>query len=578
MKVTYSAKANITHRTQQLEDGRSVEVISLTQAEHAQDAQLVLEWSFPILDIAGRWHPNCRFDRSIKADWSYGEKSMSAVSAPVISFFNEEGQNRGTFALSETLKEVRMSLGVHEEDGTMNCMIVVSLGALDSDCYELSLLCDDRNVRYEQAIREVGLWWEKDCGLHPASVPESAREPMYSFWYSYHQQFTDEEIEAECKRAKELGFGTVIVDDGWQTDDTNRGYGFCGDWKPAAGKIKDMRKHVEKVHQMGLKYLLWLSVPYVGIHSEMWKHFHNKLIGMDWQQNTGILDIRYPEVREYLSKVYADAVKDWDLDGLKLDFIDEFYQRKETPAVNDQMDCACIQQALDKLLAETMERLKKEKQDILIEFRQRYIGPSIRRYGNIFRVCDCPDSGISNRVGIVDLRLLSGNTAVHSDMLMWNKEEKAEIASLQVIDCLFGTMQFSVRLDSMKEEHKRMLKNYMAFMQRHQELLQQAPIIAQEPQNLYPQVCVQNERTEITALYSRNRVVELGDTEESIIVNGSAATAVFVESKAPLVAQVTVFDCMGTIVCSRQMNLSAVEKIICPIGGRVEIKSKEFVQ
>lgn len=578
MKVTYSAKANITHRTQQLEDGRSVEVISLTQAEHTQDAQLVLEWSFPILDIAGRWHPNCRFDRSIKADWSYGEKSMSAVSAPVISFFNEEGQNRGTFALSETLKEVRMSLGVHEEDGTMNCMVVVSLGALDSDCYELSLLCDDRNVRYEQAIREVGLWWEKDCGLHPASVPESAREPMYSFWYSYHQQFTDEEIEAECKRAKELGFGTVIVDDGWQTDDTNRGYGFCGDWKPAAEKIKDMRKHVEKVHQMGLKYLLWLSVPYVGIHSEMWKHFHNKLIGMDWQQNTGILDIRYPEVREYLSKVYADAVKDWDLDGLKLDFIDEFYQRKETPAVNDQMDCACIQQALDKLLAETMERLKKEKQDILIEFRQRYIGPSIRRYGNIFRVCDCPDSGISNRVGIVDLRLLSGNTAVHSDMLMWNKEEKAEIASLQVIDCLFGTMQFSVRLDSMKEEHKRMLKNYMAFMQRHQELLQQAPIIAQEPQNLYPQVCVQNEQTEITALYSRNRVVELGDTEESIIVNGSAATAVFVESKAPLVAQVTVFDCMGTIVCSRQMNLSAVEKIICPIGGRVEIKSKEFVQ
>lgn len=471
-----------------------------------------------------------------------------------------------------------MSLGVHEEDGTMNCMVVVSLGALDSDCYELSLLCDDRNVRYEQAIREVGLWWEKDCGLHPASVPESAREPMYSFWYSYHQQFTDEEIEAECKRAKELGFGTVIVDDGWQTDDTNRGYGFCGDWKPAAGKIKDMRKHVEKVHQMGLKYLLWLSVPYVGIHSEMWKHFHDKLIGMDWQQNTGILDIRYPEVREYLSKVYADAVKDWDLDGLKLDFIDEFYQRKETPAVNEQMDCACIQQALDKLLAETMERLKKEKQDILIEFRQRYIGPSIRRYGNIFRVCDCPDSGISNRVGIVDLRLLSGNTAVHSDMLMWNKEEKAEVAALQVIDCLFGTMQFSVRLDSMKEEHKRMLKNYMAFMQRHQELLQQAPIIAQEPQNLYPQVCVQNEQTEITALYSRNRVVELGDTEESIIVNGSTATAVFVEAKAPLVAQVTVFDCMGTIVCTRQMNLSAVEKIICPIGGRVEIKSKEFVQ
>ena len=64
---------------------------------------------------------------------------MSAVSAPVISFFNEEGENRGTFALSETLKEVRMSLGVHEEDGTMKCMVVVSLGHWTATA--MSFLC-----------------------------------------------------------------------------------------------------------------------------------------------------------------------------------------------------------------------------------------------------------------------------------------------------------------------------------------------------------------------------------------------------------------------------------------------------
>ena len=572
MKVTYSAKANIIHRTQQLEDGRSVEVISLTQAEHAQDAQLVLEWSFPILDIAGRWHPNCRFDRSIKADWSYGEKSMSAVSAPVISFFNEEGKNRGTFALSETLKEVRMSLGVHEEDGTMNCMVVVSLGTLDSDYYELSLLCDDRNVRYEQAIREVGLWWEKDCGLHPASVPESAREPMYSFWYSYHQQFTDEEIEAECKRAKELGFGTVIVDDGWQTDDTNRGYGFCGDWKPAAGKIKDMRKHVEKVHQMGLKYLLWLSVPYVGIHSEMWKHFHNKLIGMDWQQNTGILDIRYPEVREYLSKVYADAVKDWDLDGLKLDFIDEFYERADTPKVNEDMDCICLQAALDRLLGETMAELKQIKPDILIEFRQRYIGPFIRRYGNMLRVCDCPESGLANRVGSIDLRLMNRYTAVHSDPIVWNERETPETAALQIIDTLFSTMQFSVKMEYLTAEHRNMVENYMDLMRRYRRLLQTGPIKAEEPQNLYPQVSVRDNDTEITAVYSAGRVVTIGKQQkETIIINGTKATEIYIKAENETPAKVIQKDCYGEIVEEKDVILAGITELPCTAAGRLEI-------
>src|SRR5699024_9968263 len=126
----------------------------------------------------------------------------------------------------------------------------------------------------------------------------------------------------------ELGFRTVIVDDGWQTDDTNRGYAFCGDWKVAEKKIKDMRAHVERVHQMGMKYLLWFSVPYVGMKSQMWKLFHDKLIGVDEEQQTGILDIRYPEVRTYLKNIYVKAVSEWGLDGLKLDFIDEFYERK----------------------------------------------------------------------------------------------------------------------------------------------------------------------------------------------------------------------------------------------------------
>ena len=60
----------------------------------------------------------------------------------------------------------------------------------------------------------------------------------------------------------------LIVDDGWQTDDTNRGYAFCGDWQISPRRFPDMPAHVRRVHEMGLKYIVWYAVPFVGKKSE----------------------------------------------------------------------------------------------------------------------------------------------------------------------------------------------------------------------------------------------------------------------------------------------------------------------
>lgn len=576
MIVKSNTAVEMEHFSRMLQDGRYEDVIRIYNIPKQMNEEIIItmEWEFPIVDIAGRWHPACRFDRSIKADWYRGEKSMSAVSAPVVTFFNENGKNSGTFAVSETLKEVKMCLGVHEEDGTMKCITEVKLGRFDKEEYTVKVLNDFRSVAYEQAIREVGEWWENDCGLTPAEVPEDARDPMYSFWYSFHQEFTEGEIEKECLRAKEMGFQTAILDDGWQTDDTNRGYGYCGDWQTAKKKIKDMKQHVQKVHDMGMKYLLWFSVPYVGKYSEMWKLFHQKLIGVDEEQHTGILDIRYQDVRKYLTDIYVNAVKDWDLDGLKLDFIDEFHERKDTPAPNDKMDCSCLQEALDRLLGETMGELKRVKPDIMIEFRQSYIGPSIRRYGNMLRVMDCPGSGVSNRVGTVDLRLLSGKTAVHSDPVMWHCDESAELAALQIIDCLFSTLQFSVKLDQISEEQKQMVCNYMAFMRTYRRLLQETPIEAKEPHNLYPEVRVSDKNTEITALYSANRVVTVQAEELSIIVNGTQTEEIYVRAAKETEAEVKVIDCYGNVINEEILLLTGIQCISGTVGGRVELKMK----
>ncbi len=573
MEVRCNVDGDLQIHTSPLPDGRQVSRICLKNIpQNATDTVITAEWDFPILDIAGRWHPTCRFDRSLRADWSYGEKSMSAVSAPIIAFYSGDGKNRGTFAVSEALKEVCMNLGVHEEDGTMKCIVTVYAKALSEDHYEVCILSDYRDVAYERSIQDTALWWEKDCGFTPAYVPEAAKDPMYSFWYSYHQIFTDEEVEEECRRAAKLGFKTVIVDDGWQTDDGNRGYAFCGDWEPAKTKIHDMKRHIAKVHEMGMKYLLWFSVPYVGIHSQMWEKCRDKVITVDKEQKAGVLDIRYPDVRNYLKDIYIKAVKEWGLDGLKLDFIDEFYDRSDTPKPNDGMDCACLQVALDKLLNETMEELKKVNPEILIEFRQRYVGPAIRQYGNMLRVGDCPESGLTNRVGSIDLRLLSGQTAVHSDPIVWHRDEKPEIAALQIVDSLFTTMQLSVRLDQMSEGQELMVRNYMDFMRTYRDLLQDAEIEAKEPHNLYPEVRVKDDDTEIIVVYSAGRVVKVcPDKRKTILVNGTKADEIYVCFEEPYEAEISRIDCYGKSVREEKREQSGILNLACSVAGRIEI-------
>lgn len=548
-----------------------------SEAEAEGSSELV--WTFPYLDCAGIWHPSCGFNRSINADWAGYYRSMTASSAPVMSVFSEDGQNRFTIAVSEAKEIMDMKAGIHEEDGTVLFQIrVPDAYVVRTGTYEMDLLMDRRNLPFYESIANVSRWWEEDCGLAPIVPAEATREPVYSTWYSYHQNLTDAEIEKECRLASEAGFQTVILDDGWQTDDNNRGYAFCGDWEVSQNRFPDFKGHIRKVHDMGMKYMIWYSVPFIGKNSRHWEAFKDKLLcfNADPTVNTGVLDPRYPEVRTYLTETYVKAVKEWDLDGFKLDFIDEIMERSESPAYQEGMDFKSVQEALDTLMTQIYESLSKEKPDIMIEFRQRYIGPNMRRYGNMFRVTDCPNSAIRNRVGIVDLRMLSGSTTVHSDPLMWHMDEKPELAALQIISSIFSTVQISVKLEDSTEDMRNMLRFWVGFMKEHKDVLQKQQIRPQEPHNLYPIVWSVGKEQGIAAVYSENKVVKLPEeVDDYIVLNGTKGTRIILESETAGQYEVVIKDCMGEVVRTSShdgpLELLALQ---VPAAGQISVRRK----
>ena len=536
------------------EGGVEKHTFSLTwkgeDAAAAEAPELILRWKKPIVDIQYTWHPGCGANRTLRPDWHCHVTSQIASGCPITCFYNDAGRNRCTLALSDCLTAITRRFGAREEDACLACSVNIPLDTTGkTEAYRVTLWIDETDRRYEEAIGAVVAWWE--TMYPPMPVPEYARLPMYSCWYSFHQQVYAAEVEAECERAAALGMKTVIVDDGWQTDDNQRGYAYCGDWQNAPAKIPDMRAHVEKVHASGLKYMLWYGVPLVGKHSEAARRFEGKMLDYMDGLKAYVLDPRYPEVRAYLIGIYEKALRDWNLDGFKLDFIDRFQMVPGvSPAFREGMDYVALADGVHRLMVDVMNALRAIKPDILIEFRQSYIGPVMREFGNMLRVGDCPVTTLTNRVGMVDLRLTSGRTAVHSDMLVWNEADRVENAVCQIENVLFAVVQISVRLDRVPESHVKAIRFWTQFMEREQALLLDAPLTAECPQMLYPVVRAGQDGRAIVACYERDHAVAL-DTQnlrDVYVVNASSASRLILDCEGERAYTLTVMNCTGDVV------------------------------
>ncbi|MBE7054289.1 MAG: alpha-galactosidase [Ruminococcaceae bacterium] len=528
-----------------------------------------IRYVLPLTDAAHFWTPNCRTKRIIDAEWRTKNQTMMTIGAPVACVFNEDEKNRYTFASSETKKITSLEVGVDEHTSSIFGKLKIGLKQYTNISeHKVKILLIENDMMYYEALDYVRAWWEKD--ITPMAVPSIAKMPVYSSWYNFHQHITDEKIEKECTLANELGLKSIIVDDGWQTDDTNCGYAFCGDWEVTPSKIKDMKTHVENVHKAGLKYILWFSIPFVGYKSKAWERFKNKIIYKIDRLNAGVLDPRYPDVREYLINIYENALKNYNLDGFKLDFIDRFTIIDENK-ITDEMDYVCVQEAADRLMTDVKKRLTAIKEDVLIEFRQSYIGPDMRKYANMFRVNDCPNDFVSNRIGICDLRLISGSTAVHSDMLMWNDEETSENAAKQILNSIFGVIQLSKKLETMKENHKKMTSFWINFAIKNKKVLLDSSFVAYEPQNLYPVIKAFDEKDEIIAVYSKNKVINPDLNKNVKIINATSDDVIYVKSDAQKDINVCVKTCEGETYFEGKISIcEGVNCIKVPVSGLIE--------
>ena len=521
-----------------------------------------IRFNIPCVDIFSIWSPMSFLERNLKPDWRcIKNNSRTASGAPVESVISQNGINRLTVAISDAKLPITISGGVYEEESIVNFDIVFFTAPTEKrKSYEAIIRFDTRAIPFYTVIQDVNLWWE--TFYPPAFVPDEAKCPVYSTWYNYHEWLDVEDIVAQCRKAAEYGFKAIIVDDGWQTDGERCGYAYCGDWEAAEKKLGNMREFVDRVHETGLKFILWYSVPYIGEYSKHWDKFKHMVLNPGEKKPWKCLDVRYKEVRDYLADTYETAMRNWDLDGFKLDFIDSISFKEEEIVFSDSEGfIASLEEATELLLNEVKTRLTSVKPDVLIEFRQSYIGPAIRKYGNMLRVEDCPNDAIKNRVGVVDLRLTSGKTAVHSDMLMWNYNDTVESAAKQLLNVLFSVPQISIKFDKLNAEHLKMFEFYMWLWNKYKELLLDERICFDNSEMSYSKIWTQNTDAMFMISYDNHAEVTLAET---VVVNGSGKNKMYIDIDKSY--EVTIYNCMGDVI-NKQVFEQGVYAVLVPESG-----------
>lgn len=531
---------------------------------------------------------NCHHRTS--AEWQYKVCGMgrpktqasAAKNAPVWSMFDYAGNNRLTLAVADAINTCELGAQHAEETACLTFRIKLFLDPVPPLTeYTTTIRFDSREQKYWDATSSASDWWASMPEYAPADVPEHARLPVYSSWYSYHLDITPESIEKECAMAKKMGMEAVIVDDGWQTDDKNRGYAYCGDWEVAPSKFPDFAGHVKKVHDIGMKYLLWYSVPFVGIYTKAYERFKDKFLSPPKEGDNRkwyTLDPRFPDVREYLIDIYERAIKDYDLDGFKLDFVDCFNTHEDTKdEFGNGRDYQSVPEAADRLLTDVISRLKAIKPDVMIEFRQSYVGPAMRKYGNIFRVGDEPNNAAGNRVGSMLLRNLTGKTSVHSDMVMWHYEDSVESAAMQLIHAVFTVPQISVRLAEIPESHTQMIQRYLDFWLEHRDVLLDGKIMPHHPQHSFPVIVSETDDKLVGAAYADGFIPlpEVGD-KKLILINGTLENRIVIDLPSGLGSKsVKVWSCTGEVLMDEEQSFAeGACTVKVPPAGTCEIASQ----
>ncbi|MEU3985982.1 hypothetical protein AB0F77_39000 [Streptomyces sp. NPDC026672] len=533
------------------EEGDSTLRVRLSGTDRATAVVLV-----PAPDAVALWRPgSSRGQSSLPPSWTDDTLLTPFTGTALGSLLGRGDRPVITFGARAADGRVRMRAGIVEETAEL-------LLTFEADLTEgaLEVVLDLTDRRFEASVATVG----RALGLTRPPVPEAEYEPVLCTWYAFHQALGGERLPADIRIAAGLGFGTLIVDDGWQTADCDRGYGSCGDWEVHPAKLPDPARLVETAAGLGLRTLWWIGTPFLGHRSRA--HAEGLPVLYDEPaMEAAVFDPRSARARRHLVDRLTALVRDTGAAGLKVDFLERYALDSPVAPPEDAVHPSVPRAALS-LLDEIHTALARHVPHPAVEFREPYVSAETVGRATMLRVADCPMSPVDNRVGIVDLRLTTRGVAVHSDPVMWGESDSPERVAQHLHSSLFGVPQVSVALARQSEAQLATLRTWLRLWREHREVLLHGELRVTGITGSYTTVEARRDGVTVTAQYAPAISPVPADTGRWIVANAHDDEIV-VRSDEPRTARFGITGCAGDVVSEGTVVLDGLAVFAVPAGG-----------
>ena len=158
----------------------------------------------------------------------------------------------------------------------------------------------------------------------PKYWAKRARPVVYNSWEGSGFDFTEGKLTSLAKKAAAIGCETFVLDDGWfgARNDDHAGLGdYSVNRKKLPGGVKRL---ADKVRAAGLSFGLWFEPEGINPDSNLYrKHpewaIHQEGLKDIYGRNQLLLDLRIPEVRDYIVENVGRIVDECEISFVKWD-------------------------------------------------------------------------------------------------------------------------------------------------------------------------------------------------------------------------------------------------------------------
>ncbi len=534
---------------------------------------LSIRWKVPAVDMHGFYSGTPSPEELAKLPyWQVRKRACANIGLPFVALFHRGGENRAAFGLLDQLTETALDAELSEATRCYHFCWHKPIGhaPLTTDRWEETFFVSTARCPWPEVLRTYVETVDREWHQPKMPVPEHAFDPVFCTWTAIHHDVSQEWVLRNARHAHDLGFGTWLTDDGWFTDKaTFADYRYAGDWEPCDAKFPDFAGHVRAVQEMGLRYVLWVAPFMVGKASQAAQRYAHLLTGAIPERYFSNLSPWQRETRDIVADLLERLVRDYHLDGLKLDFIGRIPLDCETTP-----DAAyrTLGEGIYGILSYACDRLAALKPGLLIEFRNPYANLASRRYANLYRAYDVPINFAMNRWQIVMLRLLAPDRAVHLDPALWHPDDSDENVAVHLINAIISVPMISIELDQYPRSHLDLIRYWIGFYRAHRDTIVHGEFGPEFHLGRVPLIRFTGERERIIGLYDDSAFPPGAGAIPLWVLN--ASTRPFVELlpdgfTGPYT--VTTRDKFGHIVAQGTVQFP-ISCLAVEIGGSLEIE------